>query len=234
MNRALMTSQFYFIAVSFLFAVVVLLSQTAFAQNTSNFCQASGTVYKDKLLENICNHYLNSNKDSNAKPNTDLMNQYLKLQDTFLATQLISNAPLQLINQHHQLWKNYVMACNKASCLKQHFESRQTELLNTISMNHSLNQHYFLVGEHDVHLQLQQLEKNRIKIEAIKLQNPQQDLKQNISLRAYSSINQLEKITDLDTQCQYQIKRMKYALQIDTTSKKKSCQHFVGLYKLYD
>lgn len=191
--------------------------KTAFGQVQQALCQAS----------------------NNQQQYQSLKQKYQRLQSQVLATQLISNAPLHLLMQQHHFWKNYLLKCRNYSCFEQHLALRQTQLLEIKTINQSLNQHYRLVKSniqpvYVIELQLQQLEKNRIKIEAQKYQDPKQDLKQLLRLRAYSEINQLHKIQDLENQCSYQVVRFKYAVQLKALSKKAICQHFVGWYKLYD
>lgn len=191
--------------------------KTAFGQVQQALCQAS----------------------SNQQQYQNLKQKYQRLQSQFLATKLISNAPLHLLMQQHHFWHHYLLKCRHYSCFEQHLALRQTQLLEIKTINQSFNQHYRLVKnniqpESVIELQLQQLEKNRIKIEAQKYQNPKQDLKQPLRLRAYSMVDQLQKIQDLENQCPYQVIRFKYAVQLKALSKKAICQHFVGLYKLYD
>lgn len=201
-----------------------------FAQNKKSHCKTA----IGKIEQALCQ------ASPQAQQYQTLKAKYQRLQSQFLATQLISNAPLYLLMQQHQFWQDYLLKCRHYSCFEQHLALRQAQLLEMKTINQSFNQHYRLVKS-NVHqpiqvidLQLQQLEKNRIKIEAQKYQNPKQDLIQPIRLRAYSTVEQLNKIQDLENQCQYQMIRLKYAVKLKSNSKKSICQHFVGLYKLYD
>ncbi|TXJ08306.1 MAG: hypothetical protein E6Q25_05915 [Acinetobacter sp.] len=170
--------------------------------------------------------------------NTELHQMSRGIQEKYLNTQLMSNAPLLLLQVAQQGWENYVRQCTSKHCIKTQFEQRMDELTFLTSMNQSLTQHYMRfknakIDRQTTHLQLQQLDKNRIKIEGLQYRNPNhQDRNRIAYLRAYTSPQDINEITDLESKCIYQLKRS--ALTVQLQSKNKHCQRFDGIYRLYD
>lgn len=194
------------------------------------------------------NHAFASLPDCNVKSaqvfqkmvckNSELKQLNQQIQETYLTTQLMSNAPLNLLKISQMAWENYVKQCKNARCIQQQFEQRIDELTLLTTMNQSFTQHYIrykasTIDPQMTQLQIQQLDKNRIKIEGIQYRNPNNS-EQNriIHLRSYTSPDQLTEITDLDSKCKYTLQRTAHTLNFYSTDHK--CKRFIGIYKLYD
>lgn len=170
--------------------------------------------------------------------NQDLQKLNLEIQEKYLSAQLMSNAPLTLLRQSQQDWRKYVALCKNQRCLKEQFEKRLDDLTFIINMNQSLTQHFIRYApkqpkQQMVTLQIQQLDKNKIKIEASQYRNPNNSEHQRIAyLRSYTSTQLQNQITDLETKCTYTLQRSGHLLNFRTQDPK--CERFVGIYKLYD
>lgn len=160
------------------------------------------------------------------------------IKEHYLNAQLMSNAPLQLLNTLQSAWISYARQCKTTQCIKQQFEQRSDDLVFLTTVNQSLSQHYIRVkkaalAQPFTHIQLQQLDKNRIKIEGIQYHSPNMaESKQVTYLRAYTSPDHVHQITDLESKCIYRIKRHRLSLELESDNK--SCQQFVGIYRIYD
>ena len=163
-------------------------------------------------------------------------NEEIKAQ--YLQAQLMSNAPLKLLLLSQQQWENFVNKCKTKACISQQFEQRVDELVYLTSMNQSLTQHFvrYVNGKVDpqfTSLQIQQLDRNRIKIEATQFRNPNNsDTARYAHLRSYTTADALQEISDLDSRCQYKIERKFSILKLE--SDEENCKRFTGIYKLYD
>lgn len=162
----------------------------------------------------------------------------LKLNDKFLTAYLVTDAPLQLLHDTQKLWLGQIRKCKSKACFQQQFDARFDDLNFYTSMNQTLTQHY-LKYEHGklaaqpVHLQIHQLDKDRLKIEGIAYRSPNNRLEtQTLSLLAYSTPNEKNQITDNEKMCQYQFDFQKALLVIKT--EQKGCERFAGIYRLYD
>ncbi|ENX35197.1 hypothetical protein F889_00864 [Acinetobacter colistiniresistens] len=164
--------------------------------------------------------------------------QRLKLNTKFLTAYLVTDAPLQLLHDTQNLWLNQVQQCKSKNCYQQQFDARLDDLNFYTSMNQTLTQHY-LKYEHGklaaqpVHLQIHQLDKDKLKIEGTAYRSPNNRLEtQTQSLLAYSTPEQRSQIIDNEKKCQYQFDFQKALLIIK--SEQKDCSRFTGIYRLYD
>ncbi|AOA58438.1 A1S_1983 family putative colistin resistance protein [Acinetobacter larvae] len=168
----------------------------------------------------------------------DLDLQRKALNEQLLAASLVSDAPNQLLRDSQSAWLQRVRQCKSLTCRKQQFEQRVDELNFYTSMNQSMTLHYFKFNQGNlsypaIQLRIHQLNKNRIKIEGFSYQNPNNLPEQQvINLTAYTTPEQKQRIRDNDSGCQYQLQFDKALLQIK--SEQKSCNRFVGYYRLYD
>ena len=161
-----------------------------------------------------------------------------EIKEKYLVTQLMSNAPLSLVQHSQQSWEKYVRMCKTKHCIQNQFEQRIDDLGFMTSLNQSFTQHFirYQGGAHTKQmttLQLHQMDKNRIKIEGMQYRNPNNSESSRIAyLRSYTTTQFDSKIVDLETRCDYQLARTKYTLKFESADPK--CQRFVGVYKLYD
>lgn len=164
--------------------------------------------------------------------------QRLKLNTKFLTAYLVTDAPLKLLHDTQQLWLQHIQQCKSKNCYQQQFDYRLDDLNFYTSMNQTLTQHYLKyqygkLASSPAHLQIHQLDKDKLKIEGIAYQNPNKKMdNQTISLLAYSTPEQKNHITDNEKKCQYQFDFQKSLLIVKT--EQKGCEHFVGIYRLYD
>lgn len=160
------------------------------------------------------------------------------VKDKYLSAQLMSNASLKLLQRSQHDWYKFTQKCKNTACIQEQFEQRLDDLTFIMNMNQSLTQHFIRYhpktsNEQLATLQLQQLDKNKIKIEGNQYRHPHNSRDKRIAyLRSYTSSDLKTDITDLETKCTYKLKRIGYLLRF--TSNDKNCQRFVGLYKLYD
>ena len=158
--------------------------------------------------------------------------------EKYLATQLMSNAPLSLVQHSQHAWDKFTRLCKSKACIQRQLEQRLDDLTLMTNLNQSLTQHYIRYRDgrntqQMTTLQLHQMDKNRIKIEGMQYRNPNNSENARIAyLRSYTSTALDEKIIDLETRCTYQLVRSKYSLAFSSDDQK--CQRFVGIYKLYD
>jgi uncharacterized protein len=161
-----------------------------------------------------------------------------KLNNSSLTTLLITDAPLRLIKDSHRLWLNQVQQCKSSTCVQQQFDVRIEQLNFFTSLNQSLTQHYFKyeagqIAKQPVHLQIHQLTKDNIKIEALAYRNPNNRIEtQTIPFLAYSSAAEKSEIIDNEHDCKYQFDFQKAILKVSTAQK--GCERFSGVYRLYD
>lgn len=156
----------------------------------------------------------------------------------YQTTYLVTDAPIRLIDDTHQLWNQYIQQCKNSACLKRQMTLRIEDLNFYTSMNQSLTQHYLKfekgrIATQPVHLKVHQLTKDRIKIEGIAFRDPNNRLKnQTIPLLAYTTNENKHAILDNENDCKYQLNFQKALLVVD--SKQKNCNRFKGIYRLYD
>lgn len=161
-----------------------------------------------------------------------------ELNEKLLTTYLVTDAPLKLINDTHQMWLNQTKQCKGNECLKQQFNNRIEDLNFYTSMNQTLTQHYLKfengqIAKQPVHLKVHQLTKDRIKIEGLAYRNPNNRVEtQSVSLLAYTTPTQKHEILDNEHDCKYQLDFQKALLLVKT--KQKGCERFTGTYRLYD
>ncbi|ENX41239.1 hypothetical protein [Acinetobacter sp. NIPH 2100] len=164
--------------------------------------------------------------------------QRQKLNAKFLTAYLVTDAPLQLLHDTQTLWLNQVQQCKTKSCYQQQFDARLDDLNFYTSMNQTLTQHYLKyeqgkLAAQPVHLQIHQLDKDKLKIEGTAYRNPNNRVEtQTLSLLAYSTPEQKGQIIDNEKKCQYQFDFQKALLIIK--SEQKDCGRFTGIYRLYD
>ena len=164
--------------------------------------------------------------------------QRTKLNNKFLTAYLVTDAPIQLLHDTQKLWLNQIQQCKSKNCYQQQFDVRLDDLNFYTSMNQTLTQHYLKFEHGDlakqpVHIQIHQLDKDKLKIEGIAYRNPNNRLEtQILSLLAYSTPEQKNQITDNEKKCQYQFDFQKALLIVKTDQK--GCERFTGIYRLYD
>lgn len=154
------------------------------------------------------------------------------------ASYLVTDAPIRLLEDTHQLWIHRVQQCKNFKCYEQQLNLRIEDLNFYTSMNQSLTQHYLKfehgrISESPIQLKMHQLTKDRIKIEGIAYRNPNNraDM-QTVVLQAYTTAEQKNEITDNEHDCKYQLNFQKALLVVKTTQK--GCERFTGIYRLYD
>ncbi|MDM1285867.1 A1S_1983 family putative colistin resistance protein [Acinetobacter indicus] len=168
----------------------------------------------------------------------DLQEIREQLNDQFLTAFLVTDAPLRILQDTHQLWFKRAQQCKTTECFKQQFEARLDQLNFFSSMNQSMIQHYLKfeqgqLAKQPVHLQIHQLNKDSIKIEGVAYRSPNNKLDtQTISLLAYTSPQQKQHIIDNEHDCNYQLDFQKAYLAVRT--EQKGCERFSGIYRLYD
>lgn len=162
----------------------------------------------------------------------------LELNEQQHTSYLVTDAPLRLLDDTHQLWLQRVQQCKNVDCLKQQINLRIEDLNFYTSMNQSLTQHYLKfengqISKHPIQLKVHQLSKDRIKIEGIAYRNPNNRLEtQTIPLLAYTSPDKKNEILDNEHDCKYQLNFQKVLLVVNTVQK--GCERFKGVYRLYD
>ncbi|KAF1025287.1 MAG: hypothetical protein GAK29_01999 [Acinetobacter bereziniae] len=161
-----------------------------------------------------------------------------QLNESYLTTYLVTDAPVRLVNDTHQLWLSRLNQCKTSDCLKQQFDIRLEDLNFYTSMNQSLTQHFIKyehgkIAKQPTHLQIHQLTKDRIKVEGIAYRNPnnRKDT-QIISLLAYTTPEKKNEILDNEHDCKYILRFQKAILSVST--QQKGCERFSGIYRLYD
>ncbi|MCH7334968.1 hypothetical protein [Acinetobacter sp. NIPH 2699] len=194
----------------------------------------------------LCSTYTFAESIDCSRSNADLKiicskqydEQRLKLNDKFLTAYLVTDAPVQLLHDTQKLWLSHIRKCKSKTCFQQQFDARLDDLNFYTSMNQTLTQHY-LKYEHGklasqpVHLQIHQLDKDKLKIEGIAYRSPNNRLEtQTLSLLAYSTPNEKNLIIDNEKKCQYQFDFQRALLIIKT--EQKGCERFTGIYRLYD
>jgi uncharacterized protein len=151
---------------------------------------------------------------------------------------LITDAPIQLLQDTHKTWYQRVKKCKSKDCLVQQFDFRVDQLNFFTSMNQSMTQHYLKyesgqLATSSVHLQIHQLSKNNLKIEGSAYRNPNNKLEtQMIPFLAYSTSQDKHQITNNESDCKYDFDFQKSILKISTLDK--NCERFSGVYRLYD
>lgn len=185
-----------------------------------------------------CEKKQNQTFEKSVCQNNDLNALNSQIKEKYLSAQLMSNASLALLSLAHEDWIKYVKSCKNRQCIQQQFEQRLDDLTFIINMNQSLMQHFVRYdpqqkNQQMVTLQLQQLDKNKIKIEAMQYRNPNNSEHQRIAyLRSYTSPDLTETIVDLETKCHYSINRFGHVLEFKTEDQK--CKRFIGIYRLFD
>ncbi|QIO09163.1 A1S_1983 family putative colistin resistance protein [Acinetobacter lanii] len=165
----------------------------------------------------------------------DLRKELNELQHT---SYLVTDAPLRLLADTHQLWFNRMQQCKNSACYKQQLNLRIEDLNFYTSMNQSLTQHYLKfehgqIAQQPIQLKVHQLTKDRIKIEGFAYRNPNNRLEsQAIPLLAYTTPDQKNEILDNEHDCKYQLNFQKALLVVNTTQS--GCERFKGVYRLYD
>jgi uncharacterized protein len=125
-----------------------------------------------------------------------------QLNNKYLSAYLVTDAPLQLLQDTQTLWLRQTQQCKTNSCIQQQFDVRGDDLNFYASLKQTLTQHYLKfenghIASQPVHLQIHQLAKDKIKIEGLAYRNPnnRKDT-QTVSLMAYSSPEQKSEILD--------------------------------------
>lgn len=161
-----------------------------------------------------------------------------QLNNKYLSAYLVTDAPLQLLQDTQKLWSKHTQQCKSNSCFQQQFDLRTDDLNFYASLKQTLTQHYLKfengrLAAQPVHIQVHQLAKDKIKIEGIAYRNPNNRKEtQTISLMAYSSPEQKNEILDNEHNCKYQFNFQKALLNVKT--QQKGCERFSGIYRLYD
>ncbi|QER39754.1 hypothetical protein F2A31_08515 [Acinetobacter suaedae] len=164
--------------------------------------------------------------------------QRFKLNDKFLTAYLVTDAPVQLLHATQEMWLRQLQQCKSKTCYLQQFDARIDDLNFYTSINQTLTQHYLKYEHGDlakqpVHIQIHQLDKDRLKIEGTAYRSPNNRLEtQTMSLLAYSTSDQKNQIIDNEKKCQYQFDFQRALLVV--RSEQKGCERFTGIYRLYD
>ncbi|MEB3766307.1 A1S_1983 family putative colistin resistance protein [Acinetobacter sp. MD2] len=181
-----------------------------------------------------------------AKPrllcNAETLKQKQQLNQLLFNTYLSTNAPPRLIIDTQILWQKRIQQCKNKRCIQQQFETRSDDLNSYSSLNQNLTQHFIQykngqTADPQVHLQIHQLDQNRIKIEGIAYRNPNNHRnKQSVAFLAYQNQDQKNQVTNNETACQYGFNFQKAILTIRLIKNQphQSCDRFVGNYRLYD
>lgn len=195
----------------------------------------------------LCSTLAHAQKIDCSSPNTSSMKQICaenftesreKLTNHYMTAFLVSDAPVQLLEDTHTLWFKRLQQCKSLNCYKQQFELRTDDLNFYTSLNQSLTNHYLKfengkIASQPVHLQVHQLTKDRIKIEGIAYRNPNNKLEtQTIAFLAYTTPDKKSEILDNEHDCKYQFDFNKAILSVKT--EQKGCKRFVGVYRIYD
>ncbi|GAA5585801.1 hypothetical protein Acal01_00935 [Acinetobacter calcoaceticus] len=201
---------------SFAVTLSCLCSSLVFAESID--CSNSGTELK------ICSKTFSDSKK--------------QLDNKYLSAYLVTDAPLQLLQDTQKLWSKHTQQCKSNICIQQQFDLRTDDLNFYASLKQTLTQHYLKfengrIAAQPVHIQVHQLAKDKIKIEGIAYRNPNNRKEtQTISLMAYSSPEQKSEILDNEHNCKYQFNFQKALLNVKT--QQKGCERFSGIYRLYD
>ncbi|MDS7935336.1 hypothetical protein RMB03_05935 [Acinetobacter sp. V91_7] len=201
---------------SFAVTLSCLCSSLVFAESID--CSNSGTELK------ICSKTFSESKK--------------QLDNKYLSAYLVTDAPLQLLQDTQKLWSKHTQQCKNNTCVQQQFDLRTDDLNFYASLKQTLTQHYLKfengrIAAQPVHIQVHQLAKDKIKIEGIAYRNPNNRKEtQTISLMAYSSPEQKSEILDNEHNCKYQFNFQKALLNVKT--QQKGCERFSGIYRLYD
>lgn len=161
-----------------------------------------------------------------------------ELNNKYLSAYLVTDAPLQLLQDTQKLWSKHTQQCKSNTCIQQQSDLRTDDLNFYASLKQTLTQHYLKfenghLAAQPVHIQVHQLAKDKIKIEGIAYRNPNNRKEtQTISLMAYSSPEQKSEILDNEHNCKYQFNFQKALLNVKT--QQKGCERFSGIYRLYD
>lgn len=199
------------------------------------FCSVMAPAYA--ALPDCDNKNLKAFESKICK-NEKLKELNLQLKEKYLSAQLMSNASLGLLDQSQNDWYRYLQKCKNSTCIQEQFEQRLDDLTFIMNMNQSLTQHfirYYPKVQYNqlATIQLQQLDKNKIKIEANQYRHPHNSRDKRVAyLRSYTSSDLKGEIVDLETKCTYQLQRHGHVLKF--SSQDTQCQRFVGTYKLYD
>lgn len=154
------------------------------------------------------------------------------IQQRFLNTQLVTNAPPYLVQTTQNLWLEQIKKCKTPTCIENELDIRQDELTAYSTLNQTLTQHFFKykAGKFSkpfTFLQIHQLDQNRIKIEGTRYTASKRQF-----FNAYTDKSLRFDITNIEDQCQYQVNIQKAILTLDTTMPQ--CTGFSGIYRLYD
>lgn len=172
----------------------------------------------------------------------DTLTLHKQLKQLLFTTNMTTNAPTRLIQDTQLLWQKRVEQCKTKRCIAQQFDARNEDLNTYGSLNQSLTQHFIKyqqgqIAQPQVHLQVHQLDQNRIKIEGTAYRNPNNNkAKQTISFLAYRNQDQKNEIINNETACKYTFNFQKAILTVSLlqTQPHKYCDRFVGTYQLYD
>ena len=173
---------------------------------------------------------------------TQYQSQVNQINQLYLNSNLVTNAPLQLLHDTQNMWQARLAQCKNKNCLEQQFDLRSEDLNAYSSLNQSLTQHFIKyhhgqIAQPQTYLQIHQLEQDKIKIEGWVYRNPNTSLdKLNFAFLAYLNNADKSKVTNNETACQYQFNYQKAVLVVTSTNhvNKKNCQRFTGIYRLYD
>jgi uncharacterized protein len=202
----------------------------------SIFC--IGCFYSSISFADVIDCTDSKNPSSKTVCSSKFKEQRDALEIATLTTNLITDAPIQLVKDTHSLWFNRLNLCKSFDCYKQQFELRLEELNFYTSMNQSLTQHYLKyengeISKQPIYLQIHQLTKDNIKVEGVAYRNPNNRLEsQTIPFLAYSTTEKKSEIVDNENDCKYTFSYHKAYLSVK--SMQKNCDRFTGIYRLYD
>ena len=161
-----------------------------------------------------------------------------ELNNKYLTAYLVTDAPIRLLQDTHQLWLGRLQQCKSTECFRQQFDLRMDDLDMYTSLNQSLTQHYLkfehgALAKQPIHLQIHQLSKDRIKIEGLAYRNPNNRKEtQSIAFLAYTTPENRQNIIDNEHDCKYQFNFQRALLTVQ--SEQKGCERFNGIYRLFD
>lgn len=188
----------------------------------------------------LCSQQSHHSKPSYCK--NQYKTQIDQINKLYFTSNIITNAPLRLLQDTQEMWHMRLHQCKNKNCLEQQFDLRSEDLNSYSALNQSLTQHFIKyhhgqIAQPQTYLQIHQLDQDKIKIEGWMYRNPNASLeKLSFAFLAYLNNADKTKVTNNETACQYQFNYQKTLLVVTSTNHiaKQNCQRFAGVYRLYD
>ncbi|MHA3059820.1 A1S_1983 family putative colistin resistance protein [Acinetobacter sp. ANC 4636] len=173
---------------------------------------------------------------------TQYKTQVDQINKLYFTSNLVTNAPLRLLQDTQHMWHSRLKQCKNKSCFEQQFNLRAEDLNAYSALNQSLTQHFIKyhhgkIAQPQTYLQIHQLDQNKMKIEGWMYRNPNASLdKLSFAFLSYLNNTDKTKVTNNETTCRYQFNYQKTLLVVTSTNHvaKQNCQRFTGIYRLYD